>query len=247
METTSSQTSPAPSPWSRSGRALGIWTGVSAALTLLAFSAVATGGQEDTSDVLFEWEFAIGSAGVYAVIVAVTWFAARSFGNAREALGLRAFAPRWIWITLGLTVLALVVSAALEPLLHAGEEQGLAPDEWQEDKAAAFVVNGLVVALLVPFVEELFFRGLGVRALGFLGAWVAIGGTALVFALAHGLLVGIPALGFFGVALAWVRWRTRSVWPGFIAHALYNGTGIAFAAYVAMNPDETRGALGFLL
>ena len=248
METTSSQTSPEPSPWSRSNRALWIWTGVAAALVLIAFAGTAADGDgDDTSDVLFDYEFAIGSLVVYGVIVGVTWFAARGFEDPREGLGLRSFAPRWIWITLGLAILSLIVSAALEPVLHAGEEQGLAPDEWREDRVAAFVVNGLVVSLVVPFAEELFYRGLGVRALGFLGQWAAILGTALAFALAHGLLVGIPALGFFGVALAWVRWRSRSVWPGFIAHAVYNGTGIAVAAYVAMNPDEARSALGFLL
>jgi membrane protease YdiL (CAAX protease family) len=112
---------------------------------------------------------------------------------------------------------------------------------------APFVLNGLVVSFAVPFAEELFYRGLGVRALGFLGKWAAIVGTALAFALAHGLLVGIPALGFFGLALAWVRWQTESVWPGFIAHALYNGTGIVAAAVIAINDDEAQTALAFLL
>jgi uncharacterized protein len=246
MQTTSAPTSSEPSPWSRSDRALAVWLGVAGLLLLLVFAAGGAAGDDDPSDALFRYEFAVGSTLVYAILVAVTWVGAQGFADARRALGLRRFESRWIWITLGLTVLALVVSTALEPILHAGEEQGLAPERWQDDKAVAFAVNGAVVALLVPFAEELFFRGLGVRALGFLGQWVAIVATAAVFALAHGLLVGLPALGFFGLVLAWVRWRSRSVWPGFLAHALYNAVGIAVAAYVAMNPDEAPRALGLL-
>jgi membrane protease YdiL (CAAX protease family) len=50
--------------------------------------------------------------------------------------------------------------------------------------------------------------------------------TALAFGLAHGILVGIPALGFFGLLLAWLRLRTESVWPCVLAHGVYNGLGI---------------------
>jgi membrane protease YdiL (CAAX protease family) len=47
-----------------------------------------------------------------------------------------------------------------------------------------------------------------------------------VFGLAHGILVALPVLGFFGLALAWLRLRTGSVWPCVIAHAAYNALGI---------------------
>ena len=247
MQTTSSPTSPEPSQRSRSSRALAIWVGISALLIALAFAATGSQAGDESRDALFQYEFAIGSALVYGVIIGIAWFAARAFGDARGALGLRGFERRWIWITLGLTFLALVVSAALEPLLEAGEKQGLAPERWDDERAGAFALNALVVVLLVPFAEELFYRDLGVRALAFLGPAAAIGGTAVAFALAHGLLVGIPALGFFALALAWVRWRTASVWPGVISHSLYNGVGIAVAAYLARNPDEAPAALAFLL
>ena len=249
METTSSRTSSERSRWSRSNVALAAWLAISGLLIAVAFgSQAATGIQDDAeNDVLFQYEFAIGSTVVYGVIVALTWLAARSFERPREALGLRSFPLRWVWIALGLTFLSLVVSAALEPLLHAGEEQGLAPERWERDRAAAFAVNAVVVTLVVPFAEELFFRGLGVRALGFLGAPIAVGGTALVFALAHGLLVALPALGVFALVLGWVRYRTESVWPGFIAHAIYNGVGILVALYSVLNEENGPEALALLI
>ena len=249
METTSPPTSSAPSAWSRSTGAAAAWCALAFFLVAAGFAGQLAGDETDdggSSDVLFRYEFAFGSVVVYAVIVGLTWLIARLYPNPRLALGLRAFPLRWLWITLGLTVLSVVVSALLEPLLHAGERQGLAPDRWDEDRAVAFALNALVVVLVVPFGEELFFRGLGVRALGFLGAWAAIVGTAAVFALAHGLLAGIPALGFFALVLGWVRFRTESVWPGFIAHALYNGVGILAALYFALNPDEAPAALAAL-
>jgi membrane protease YdiL (CAAX protease family) len=238
METTSPPTSSGLSDRSRSDKALAGWIAIAAVLVLAAFAVPATadpGTEEETSDILFEYEFAIGSVVVYGVIVGLTLLTARAFRNPEAALGFRAFRLRWLWITIGLTVLSVIVSTALEPVLHAGEEQGLAPDEWREDRALAFALNGLVVVFVVPFAEELFFRGLGVRVLAFLGPAAAIIGTALVFALAHGILVGIPALGFFALALAYVRWRTDSLWPGFISHAAYNAVGILSALYFATN------------
>ena len=87
-----------------------------------------------------------------------------------------------------------VVSAALEPLLHAGEEQGLAPDEWITEPLARIRPERRSSSYSSRrSSEEVFYRGLGVRVLGFLGRFVAIGGTALVFALAHGILVAVPA------------------------------------------------------
>jgi uncharacterized protein len=245
MLTTSSPTSSEGSRWSRSNVALAAWLGIAAVLIATAFASQGSTdvGEGEEGEILFRYEFAIGSIVVYGVIVALTWLAARRFPHPSLALGLRGFGLRWLWIALGVTFASLVVSAALEPVLHAGEEQGLAPERWERDRAAAFVLNACVVTLVVPFAEELFFRGLGVRVLGFLGGVAAIVGTALVFSLAHGLLSALPALGFFGLALAWVRYRSESVWPGFFAHAAYNGVGILVALYFALNPDERPQAL----
>jgi membrane protease YdiL (CAAX protease family) len=72
----------------------------------------------------------------------------------------------------------------------------------------------------------LFFRGLGVRALMIYGGLVAVLVTGVIFGLVHGVLGAIPPLVLFGIALAWVRLRSASIWPVFIGHAAYNGLGV---------------------
>ena len=206
--------------------------------TLLVLAAFAGSAAESSDDgglpVFFRYDVAIGGIVVYAVLFVIAWAAAQlGYGNAPEALGLRRFPLRYIWIALGLMFAALIVSAALEPVFHAGEKQGLAPDEWISDRWPAFVFNAAVVVLVAPFVEEIFYRGLGVRVLGFLGGFVSIVGTSLVFALAHGILVAVPgARDLRRSALGWLRWRTESVWPGVIAHAAYNFLGVIGALLV---------------
>ena len=232
METTSSPTSSEPSAASRSRQTgpLAAWLVLVALQIALAFSATSDDDAVRDSDPLFSWELAIGGTIVYAILVALTFAVVKSYPmNVREALGLKRFEGRWIWIALGVALGSLIVAAIAEPFLHGGEEQGLAPGDWQPDRAGAFVANALVVILVAPFAEELFFRGLGVRVLRFLGPAVAIGGTALLFGLAHGILGALPPLVAFGAGLAWVRYRSDSVWPCFISHAAFNGIGIAVA------------------
>ena len=86
-----------------------------------------------------------------------------------------------------------------------------------------------MIAVVAPLVEELTFRGLGFAVLARYGAVAAIVVTAVAFAAAHGLVEGFPALFVFGLAIATLRWRTRSVYPGMLFHACFNGVALAFA------------------
>jgi membrane protease YdiL (CAAX protease family) len=228
MSTTSSETSSRPSLETRSLPALGIWLALAAIFTVGAFF-----GQSETDateDVFYEPEFAVVGVISYAILVGIVVVVALFFERPRQAVGLRSFERRWLWWALGVVVVTIVVSLVLEPFLHAGEEQGLAPKEWEPEHAEVFAANVGVTVLVGPFAEELFFRGLGIRVLGFLGGTTAIVVSALVFGLVHGLVVGLPALFFFGLGLAWLRLRSGSIWPTVLAHSAYNGLGIALLA-----------------
>jgi uncharacterized protein len=223
MPTTSSPTSSR--RWGELSRTgLIAWLSLSTILVALGFAGQASG--ESDPELFYSYGLAISSLVVYAILVGVTMGAASAYGNPVEALGLRTFPLKWMGIAVGLIFVVLGFAFVLEPLLHAGEEQGYAPDVWRPERATAFFVNGVVAATVVPFAEELFFRGLGVRVLAFLGSGVAIVGTALVFGLAHGLFVALPVLVAFAAALGWVRLRSNSVWPCVVAHGLFNALAL---------------------
>jgi membrane protease YdiL (CAAX protease family) len=199
------------------------WLLLVGVLAALAYSSRASGGRPP-DDALYQWGTAIAAAVVYAIVFGLVLLIARD-GPARELLALRR--PRSWGIALGLSfallVVVLIVGAALDPFLEAGEEQGLAPSDWDSDRAAAFAANAVVVAGIAPVVEELTYRGLGFSLLRRLGVLNAITAVGLAFGLAHGLVEGLPILAFFGMGLAALRYWTDSVYPPVLLHAAFNG------------------------
>jgi uncharacterized protein len=181
---------------------------------------------EDTKNIFYDYDFAVTTIVWYAALVGLTFALAIPYPRTPRALGLNPFRWRWVGIAFGFIIGVLIISVLLEPLLHGGREQGLSPDEWQPEHARAFLLNGVLVSTVVPFAEELFFRGLGVRALQFFGGMSAVVITGLVFGFSHGVLGALPPLVLFGIALGWVRLRSGSVWPGVLAHGFFNAVGI---------------------
>ena len=53
--------------------------------------------------------------------------------------------------------------------------------------------------------------------------------TGIAFGLSHGLLVALPVLSLFGVILAALRWRTASLYPPIILHAVFNAAALIAA------------------
>lgn len=221
---------PVPAP-ERERLALALWLLVAGLQIAVSFLLGGDSSTDSDDEPFYSYSLAVGSLLIYAILIALTFWIAALYPDRRAALGLRRFAPRLLWLVAGAVIVSVLVSALLEPVLPAGEEQGLQPDEWRPERVGAFVVNGIVVSTLVPFAEELFYRGLGCRAFLLFGPLVSVVATSVLFALAHGILVAIPALGVFGLLLGWLRMRSDSVWPCVIAHGIYNAVGV-IAFYV---------------
>jgi hypothetical protein len=198
---------------------------------------LADSGERDTSDFVYQWAAAaLGAVQVAIMIGIALWIAAGT--PLREMFALRRPASwgRALGLAVGLFVLALALAAALEPLLPAGEEQGLTPDGWDGDRAPQFAASFLVIAGLVPIAEELVFRGLGYSLLAaYMSTRLAVLANGLLFALAHGLVLGLPVLLLFGCALAYVRHRTRSIYPCIATHSLFNGFALVAAVVLGEN------------
>jgi membrane protease YdiL (CAAX protease family) len=84
-------------------------------------------------------------------------------------------------------------------------------------------------AVVAPIVEELTFRGVGQSLLSFVGRWPSILLVGIAFGVAHGLVEALLVLVPFGIALAWLRDRTKSVLPGMVVHGLFNAIALIAA------------------
>jgi hypothetical protein len=211
----------------RAGKLAG-WLALVGSLAALNYASRFTSGKPP-ADTLYRYDTAISGIVFYAITLAILLWIAR--GLTRREVGVRAPA-RWgpaLGFTVATLVALLVAEVALESVLHGTQEQGLEPSHWEPSKAVPFALNAAVVVLAAPLVEELTYRGVGFALLVPLGNAVAIVGTALAFAADHGLVEGFPALFVFGIAVALVRWRTGSIYPGMLLHACFNALALADA------------------
>ncbi len=206
------------------------WLALVTLMIALAYLSRATEGKPDP-EVLYHWSTAVGGV-VQDGIVLLLVLALAGFD--RRLLGLRR--PHSIPQALRLVVVWFILVFAFEiaygALTHPGNEQGLTPKHWEPAHATAYVVNGIVICTVIPFAEELTYRGLGYSLLEPYGRWTAIIAVGLLFGLAHGLVVTLPVIAFFGMVLAWIRSVTRSVFPGMLLHSLFNLTALVAAVTI---------------
>ncbi len=204
---------------------------------------------EDVVSLLALWTGFVGAA-VLATRLAVrrpasSWPAAavttrpgrRGTGSVVRDYGL-ALRP-WPDVPLGIAVgvasqylLVPVVEAPLVPFVHHLYTRLGHPA--QNLTSHAFGPGLVVLAVLVcvgsPIVEELFFRGLLLRALAGtfeelgprVGPVISIVVTALVFALVHFEALQFLGLAGFGVVLGLLAWRTGRLGPSIVAHMAFN-------------------------
>jgi membrane protease YdiL (CAAX protease family) len=208
---------------------LALWSSFVLAFATLSYTLRFTEGKPP-EDLLYKWATVEGNLIQFAVIAAIVYGIA-GLGDRRGLLALRRPTswPRAIRIGIGIGVGMIVLTQLLGPILEPGREQGVTPDTWQPDHAAAYVANGLVIAVVAPIVEELTFRGLGYSLLARYGRWTAIILVGVAFGLAHGLLQAFPFLAAFGAGLAYLRSRVDSVYPGMIVHGLFNALALTVA------------------
>jgi len=128
-------------------------------------------------------------------------------------------------------VVFLLVQYALTEIFGKPLDQELVTDVKDEDTTGVLVGYAVLICVLAPFVEELFFRGFMFTALRRrLGpVWGALI-VGFVFGIGHAPapVISLVALGAFGVGLCLLYWATKSIIPGMALHALNNS--ITFGA-----------------
>jgi membrane protease YdiL (CAAX protease family) len=224
---------------------LALWGGFVLAFTTLSYTLRFTSGKPP-KDLLYKWSTVVGNLIQFAIIAAIVYGIAGLSGDRRRVLALRR-PTSWrtaLRIGLGVGLGMYVLTILLGPILHPDREQGVTPDTWQPRHVAAYIANGIVIAVVAPIVEELTFRGLGYSLLARYGRWTAIIGTGVAFGLAHGLVNAFPFLAAFGIGLAYLRSRVDSVYPGMIVHGLFNAVALTVAVSGKPQADILRACAG---
>lgn len=86
----------------------------------------------------------------------------------------------------------------------------------------------LTTVVLAPLAEEAIFRGVLLPSLhDRWGRAAAMSVSSVVFAATHVVPITIPPLFAFALMLSWVFVRSRTLWTAIIAHAVFNGLGLA--------------------
>ncbi len=108
----------------------------------------------------------------------------------------------------------------------------LAVELWLDSiRGGALWQAALLLCLVQPILEEMFFRGFLFR--GFVGAKIgfsptrALAFSSLLFALAHPPALWLPAF-YLGALLAWLDWRSGDLRWCMLAHAAHNSLYFAW-------------------
>ncbi len=166
-------------------------------------------------------------------------------------LGLRF---RWIdliGIPIGIAsqYLVALIYLPIAPHVHDFHQSFAAPAQRLTGSSHGVGYAAIFVATAIgaPFFEEIFFRGVILRALaslfGHWGRWVgpglAIVVSGVLFGLAHAESLQLLGLALFGVILGIVSYRTGRLGMNMVAHAAFNG--IALVAVVSPAVLGLRG------
>ena len=210
------------------GHALVGWLLSFVASTLFAVTAVSiTGAPTASVGVLIA-----GQIGLWLALVGVPVFAShtKGTGSLRDDFGFTA-AWRDLWgLPIGVgcqVVLIPVIYVAVEALFGDLDVEGPARELADRARGPAYLVLAVLVTVVAPVVEEIFYRGLMLRAaINRLGVPVGVVFTSFVFGISHFQLVQLPGLFAFGVVLAVLSVRSGRLGLPIAAHVAFNAVTI---------------------
>lgn len=182
--------------------------------------------------ITIELSVALTALEAIALIGGVYLLGLRRKGLPWSAVGVQPPRPRWnnYALLIGLVVIPLsgLIAILVQQLLGLPAENPqlpfLAPGGYSTFGAIGMFIFGGVI---VPFAEELFFRGvlyLWLRQR--FGYWPALLVSSILFGALHGeISIGVAAA-VLGMVLAWAYERSQSLWPPVIIHVVNNAAKI---------------------
>ena len=211
--------------------AFGLVAGAVAGKTAAQMQAIAT------ATVPPEWYVVSTLLGLWIGFFGAPWLASRTQGtrNFVRDLGVRFRVIDLVGIGIGIggQILVAIMYAPFQHDIHDfnGPSQRLTGGA----HGGGFVIIAIATVIFAPAMEELFFRGLLLKALVRLftplraaggarvaGVVLAVIADGLLFGLAHGEWVQLAGLAVFGTILAAVSYRTGRLGMNIVAHGTFN-------------------------
>ena len=168
------------------------------------------------------------------------WFARRKVPSALDYLALRLPRKRDVALIVLVAAALLAAGDGFSWLLGLRIVTPFQTDIYRSARTAgALPWLWLTVVIVAPIGEETLFRGFLFRGWQWSsssGPWIAIGATALLWAIIHVqynvLVIGQVLL--VGLAFGWVRWATGSTVSTTLLHAVLNAIGMT-ETYIALH------------
>jgi membrane protease YdiL (CAAX protease family) len=190
-------------------------------------------GMRPPDDAVYRYETGVGGIAQALILLALLYWLSVGLSR-REFFALRQpdSWPRALGLSFGALVTIFFGAYAIVSAVGAGDEQNLTPEGWDSSRAGAYALSFVAIVLAGPLAEELLYRGAGISLLRPYGVATAVVGTALLFGLAHGLLLSLGALVLFGLVTALLRIHTGSIYPPLAVHVAFNALGMIGPLFV---------------
>lgn len=162
-------------------------------------------------------------------IASIAGFAAAVLLRIRsvEPFGVRRTSRRWLLIGVGVGLVAFVLKglAILAWIQITGNTENIQGVYAQGGSGGvlSLVLATVFLGFLTPLGEELLFRGVITTVLlRYSRPEIAVVGSTLIFAIAHGINIVFPAAVVAGLATAEIYRRSGSVWTAVVVHVVFN-------------------------
>ena len=167
-------------------------------------------------------------------IVAIVWYLGSRHGRfpiAELNLGwVQRPQSHTILLMLGVIATSLVATSTYSKIVEWSEIDVLSPPVVDSDilfDGVGVILTFQALALITPFSEELFFRGFVFRGLlPRVGPYWGMVISATIFSGFHISLGVLVPIFITGLLLAWLYWRTGSLWASVGAHAGQNALAL---------------------
>lgn len=142
------------------------------------------------------------------------------------AFGVQATSRQWLLVGLGVGVITFVAKGIAVLAFTALTGIGHSPQGVYAGGGSggigSLIAATFLIGVVVPIGEEFLFRGVITTALLRYGPFIGVIGSALLFALLHGLSIVFPAAVVQGLVAGEIYRRSGSIWPAVVVHVIYN-------------------------